>query len=431
MSYGYSQTGLGSLRGLVTDKESGEAVYGCAILMFQNGIRKGAAKTDFDGKFQIDALEPGSYEVEIRNATEGYKPQRIEGFIIKSDQTMFLDDITISKTSDVLEIDEIEVIAFKVPLIDKDGGASGATITREDIARLPVRSAAAVAGTVGGVNTNEGSGAISVRGSRTDATYFYIDGIKVRGSANLPKSAIEEVKVITGGVPASYGDVTGGIVSVTTRGPSATYFGSVEGVTSGFYFNGQDPDGYDGKVIGLDKFGYNLLEGMFSGPLWMQKDSTGKKTKPRLGFLFSGNLTDRLDSRPVSGGHYRIKKDVRDSLLANPLRATPTGVGTFHNANFLRTDDFEKVDWRMNARSTVISAQGKVDVRTGPSVNLTFGGSMNYSFGNSFSRGGSLLNFSNFGAYRSLDWRVFGRMSQRFSNNTEGSSSKIKSAFYS
>jgi outer membrane receptor for ferrienterochelin and colicin len=78
--------------------------------------------------------------------------------------------------------------------------ASGATITREDIARLPVRSATGVASTVGGVNVQEGSGDISIRGSRSEDTYFYIDGIKVRGSSNLPKSAIEEVSVITGGL---------------------------------------------------------------------------------------------------------------------------------------------------------------------------------------------------------------------------------------
>ena len=30
--------------------------------------------------------------------------------------------------------------------------------------------------------------------------HFTIDGIKVRGSTNLPKSAIEEVSVMTGGV---------------------------------------------------------------------------------------------------------------------------------------------------------------------------------------------------------------------------------------
>ena len=89
-----------------------------------------------------------------------------------------------------------------------------------------------------------------------------IDGIKVRGSSNLPKGALEEVQVITGGLPANYGDVTGGIISITTRGPSANYFGSIEAVSSGIYINGEDPDGYDGKVIGLDKFGYNLFEGL-------------------------------------------------------------------------------------------------------------------------------------------------------------------------
>src|SRR5690606_8752391 len=123
----------------------------------------------------------------------------------------------------------------------------------------------------------------------------------------------------------------------------------------GMYLKGKDKDGYDGKVIGMDKFGYNLVEGMFSGPLWMQKDSTGKKVKPRLGFLVSANYTDQVDSRPLAGGSYRVKKEVREALLAEPLRKTETG--TFYNSSFLREDDFEKVDWRMNARNHTISAQ--------------------------------------------------------------------------
>ncbi|PHR34174.1 MAG: hypothetical protein COA38_04375 [Fluviicola sp.] len=430
MSYGFSQTGLGTLKGVVSDADSGEPIPFAKVVIKQGDLIKAGAETDFDGSFQINSINAGSYDVVISNEVEGYKSQKMTGVKISSEQITFLDDIALGKGKDVQDMEEVEVIAYKIPLINKDGGASGTTITREDIARLPVRSAAGVAGTVGGVNAQEGGG-ISVRGSRSDATYYYIDGIKVRGSANLPKSAIEEVKVITGGVPANYGDVTGGIISVTTRGPSAQYFGSIEGVTSGFYFKGKDPDGYDGKVFGLDQYGYNLVEGMFSGPLWMQKDSTGKKTKPRLGFLISANLTDRLDARPLAGGAWRIKKDVRDELLINPLRPTSTGTGTFYNADFLRTDDFEKIPWRMNSRNTNMSAQGKVDVNTGPSVNLSFGGSLNYSFGSQYSYAGSLLNFQNFGAFKSLDWRVFGRLTQRFTNNTEGSSSKIRSANYS
>jgi len=429
-TYGFSQAGLGTIKGTVSDTDTKQPIPFCKVLLKKDGQIKGGANTDFDGNFQINSIEAGSYDLEIRNEGEGYKPQSLSGVIVSSDKITFLYDLNVAKAKDVQDLAEVRVVAYKVPLIDRNGGASGATITREDIARLPVRSASGVASTVGGVSRDEGSGNLSVRGSRSDGTYFYIDGIKVRGSSSIPKSAIEEVTVITGGLPANYGDATGGIISVTTRGPSAKYFGSIEGVSSGFYFNGQDPDGYDGKVFGLDKFGYNLVEGMFSGPLWMQKDSTGRKTKPRLGFLVSVNYINQLDSRPLNGGSYRIKKDVRDTILAAPLRPTGTGTGAYYNTQFLHADDFEQVDWRMNARASTLSAQAKIDVNTGPSVNLTFGGSMYYDWGNQYSRSGSLFNFSNFGARKNFDWRVFGRLTQRFSNDREGSSSKIKSAYY-
>ena len=428
---GFSQVGLGTIKGTVNDADTKQPIPFTKVVLLKGGQVKGGDNTDFDGNFQINSIPAGSYDIEVRNEVEGYQPQALTGVVVSADKITFLYDLEIGKAKDVQEVDEMIVVAYKVPLIDRDGGASGATVTREDIARLPVRSAADVAGTVGGVNKSEGSGSISVRGSRSDGTYFYIDGIKVRGSSALPKSAIEEVSVITGGLPANYGDATGGIISITTRGPSSKYFGSIEGVTSGIYIKGQDKDGYDGNVYGLDQFGYNLVEGMFSGPLWMQKDSLGNKTKPRLGFLISGNYTDQVDSRPLAGGSYRIKKDVRDEILEAPLTTTGTGQGAFYSTNFLRESDFEKTPFRMNARTRSFSAQGKIDVNTGPSVNLTFGGSMNYGSGSIYSRTGSLFNFSNFGSYNSLDWRVYGRLTQRFANNTEGSSSKIKSAFYS
>lgn len=222
--YVYSQTGLGTIKGSVIDEKSNQPIFGCKVLVKQNGTIKGGANSDFDGKFQINSLSPGVYDVEVRNEGEGYQSSLTTGVKVSGDQITFLDKLTMTKAASVREIEEVKVVAYKVPLINKDGGASGATITREDIARLPVRSATGVASTVGGVNVQEGSGDISIRGSRSDDTYFYIDGIKVRGSSNLPKSAIEEVSVITGGLPANYGDATGGIISVTTRGPSSNFF---------------------------------------------------------------------------------------------------------------------------------------------------------------------------------------------------------------
>jgi hypothetical protein len=434
----FAQTGTGTIKGEVIDGETGEALPFVKVIASQGGTQQGTAKTDFDGKFTISSLTPGEYDVEVRFI--GYQTQRNEGVIVNSDRLTLL-EFKMGTSSELLNT--VDVIFYEVPLIDQDGGASGATVTRDDISKMPTRSAEGIASTVGGVYSQEGSSGLSIRGARNDATYYFIDGIKVRGSSALPKSAIQEVAVITGGVPANYGDVTGGVVSITTRGPSAKYFGSFEGVTSGFYLNGEDPLGYDGRVIGLDKYGYNLFEGMISGPLLMKKDSSGKATKPILGFFLSANFTDVLDGRPLAnGGGYRIKKSVRDSLLdpnlLGPVR--PSGLatgGTFNNVEYLRYSDdeslsaFEQVPWRMNARNRSASAAGKIDVNAGPNINLTFGGSLAWSNGASYNYRNSLLNFENFGENTQFDWRVYGRFTQRFNNNVEGSTSKIKSAFYS
>jgi outer membrane receptor for ferrienterochelin and colicin len=157
-------------------------------------------------------------------------------------------------------------------LIEKDGGASGATVTRDQIAKMPTRSATGIATTVAGASTAGTGGGVSIRGSRSDNTYYYIDGVKVPAGAGvgLPKSAIEEVQVITGGVPANYGDVTGGLINITTRGPSRNFFGGLEYLTSGYKVGSDITD-----IVGLDKYAFNQLEASLSGPLFFKKDSLG------------------------------------------------------------------------------------------------------------------------------------------------------------
>lgn len=54
-------------------------------------------------------------------------------------------------------------------------------------------------------------------------THYYIDGVKVEVTqgTGIPQSAIEEVQVITGGIPGTYGDVRGsGIVFIAEQGPT-------------------------------------------------------------------------------------------------------------------------------------------------------------------------------------------------------------------
>jgi hypothetical protein len=413
---GFSQA---VIMGKVLD-EKGEPAAFANVKIIQNGLVKTGGSTNFDGDFKISNLEGGTYDIEVSYV--GYDTYRLEGVKVSSGKTLPLNTIKLKLSG---ELPQVEVIAYKVPLIDKDAGASGGTVTREDIARMPGRSAASIASTVGGVQSDANGNITSVRGSREDASYYFIDGIKVRGSSNLPKAAIEEVSVMTGGLPANYGDATGGIISITTRGASRFYFGGLEYVTSGWKIGD--------KTYGLDNYGHNLLEGIISGPLLSRKDSTGKKGDPILGFFISGNFTHDVDPRPLARDFYRLSPDAKERLLEAPLRPSPFGTGTFYEADFLRENDFEKIKFRQNVGATNVSLAGKIDVNAGPNVNLTFGGSGNYrrrNFLNEYAD--MLMNYQNNPLQTNTDWRAYGKFTQRFQAQQDETGKKggISNAYY-
>jgi outer membrane receptor for ferrienterochelin and colicin len=419
-----AQVSSGTLKGVVTNGETGETLPFVNVILFLNGNQITGGTTDFDGKYTIKPIDPGAYDVLF--SFVGYTPKRITGVVVNANKIQFVN----GTLSEGVMIDEAEVVTYTVPLIDRDGGASGGTVTREDIEKLPGRDVTSVATTVAGVGTSGTGGGISIRGARTSSTWYYIDGVKVRGSASLPKSAIEEVSVITGGVPASIGDATGGIISISLRNSSSKWFGGAEVITSGV------PIGND-KTFGFDEYGYNLVEGTLSGPLMFRKDDEGNRTSPLLGLFFSGNLANNTDGRPTFGGLYAMKEETRQELLANPLRqninqSTGEVNGALYEADFLDADDFEKVQTRKNVANTSANMVAKIDVKTSDLVSLTFGGNAAYSKGHSFSYENSLMNWDNNQLNTSLTWRAYTKFSQRFqAQEGEANDGGLKNVYYS
>ncbi|HRH39208.1 MAG TPA: carboxypeptidase-like regulatory domain-containing protein, partial [Flavobacteriales bacterium] len=294
----HAQVGSGSLKGKVTDKKSGEALPFVSIVVENRGTQVSGGSTDFDGLYNIKPIPPGVYDVVVSYV--GYQSTKRTGVVISGNIITFLN---IEMNTAGVELKDVEVIAYKVPLIQKDGGPSGTTVTRDQIAKMPGRSADAIVTTVAGATDAGTGGGVSIRGGRPENTYYYIDGVKVSAGAGkgLPKGAIEEVQVITGGVPANYGDVTGGLVNITTRGPSRAFFGGVEYLTSGFK-TGKDIT----STRGLDRYGYNQLEANLSGPLLFSKASVGNKTKPLIGFFLAGQYTNVVDCSPSYLGDVRV-----------------------------------------------------------------------------------------------------------------------------
>jgi len=419
-----AQTGQGTIKGKMLDKDNGEPLAFANVVLMKGGSQVAGTMTDFDGKFTFPALTPGKYTVQATYV--GYQPMQVNDVVVMSGKITFMKDIKASSSAENLE--EFVVIDYEVPLISKDQTSSGGTVTAEDIKKMPGRSAASIAATVGGVYaTDNGSNALSVRGARTSGTDTYIDGIKVRGTQNLPKSAIEQVSVITGGIPAQYGDATGGIVNITTRGASKDWFGGIEYLTSGFK-TGDD-------VIGLDKFGYNLLGWSVSGPIKTRKDSLGNKKDAIAGFFFSGEAKHEVDPRPFYNGDMKVNDALMLELEETPyIQNLGDAGGVINNASYVGLNDMEETPFRLNVSRKSLNLAGKIDITTSKTTNVTFGGSFDYRDANNYVRSNStafsLFNSANNPQTIDRTWRAYGRFTQRFENSSdEENPSLIKDAF--
>lgn len=184
--------GAGLLKGNVVDFETDEPIPFAAVVIKKGNKQIAGTATDFDGNYVIRPIKPGVYDVYI--SVVGYNAKKITGVLINANRISFL-DVFIEAGVD---LEACDVIAYSIPLISKDGGSSGGRVTgmvtSEDISKMPLRNATSVASAVAGVST-DGYANVSIRGSRSESTYYYIDGVKVIGTANLPKSAIQESEV--------------------------------------------------------------------------------------------------------------------------------------------------------------------------------------------------------------------------------------------
>ncbi len=405
----FSQTGSGTLKGKIVDKQTKEPISFANIVVEVGGVQVGGSTSDFDGNFQIKPVPPG--RVDLKASFVGYKPFMYKGVIIMPDKITF-QDLELETSTTTLQ--EIEVVEYKVPLISKDQTTSGGTVTSEEISKMANKSATAVATTVGGVTTDANGGISSMRGARSSGTVYYIDGMRVTGSQALPQSAIEQVEVILGGTPAAYGDATGGIINVTTKGPSKEFSGGIDLQTSQY----------------LDAFGYNRLGLNFTGPIVSKKDTVRGFKTPIMGFFIAGDLIYQKDGAPAAFANYKVNDDILAQLKTNPLRLYGQNNSVFYNTEFLTFDQMETTKSTLNSAGTTINVSGKLDFRVSPTINVSVGGTFAWRDSRNFNFASSLMNWENNSHSTGYTWRVNGRFTQRFPTASD-SKSFVKNIYYS
>lgn len=213
----FSQGSMGALKGQILNTDN-EPVFGATIKILQGGVLIGGTDTDEKGMYTYKPLNAGSYDVLISSVETQTK--RVTDVRVSSEKTTYLDA---SVSTNML--DDVEVVAYIKPAIDKTF-MDIKEISAEDFLHMAVDRGNIVNAVtnISSEASQDANGDLHVRGGRGDATAYIIDGVKSPNITGVAALAVENVAVITGGIPAQYGDVTSGVIVVTTK----DYFSGIQ-----------------------------------------------------------------------------------------------------------------------------------------------------------------------------------------------------------
>ncbi len=208
-----------SIYGKITDRETAEELIGANVSIRKNSVLVTVAITDFEGNYSVK-LDPDTYDVTV--SYTGYDANRIAGVVVKAGQA---NRLNVQLGTGVV-LDEIVVVEYKVPLIERDNTSCGGIVTSEEIAILPRKNIGALGSSTAGLKQSKTkrsktgkskakktkkrsskNAANSIKGSRPNGTDVYVDGIRVNSTSKIKESKKPKQKIKKG--PAA-GQLTAG-----------------------------------------------------------------------------------------------------------------------------------------------------------------------------------------------------------------------------
>lgn len=286
-----AQTSLGQITGAVTDN-SGAAIAGASVSardVSTNVTSK--TLTSSDGLYNLLSLVPGEYEVTVTK--QGFDTSVTGKVTISTGQTT-----TVNAALKVGAVStRIEVEAFST-MLNTASSDVATTVERDLVSNLPfternsLEAAMLVPGVRGDPNspgqvTGENAGiytgpiapgaATNIAGGMPGATSIMVDGSNVtqgsigRAAVSVSGDTIQEVTVITNGIPARYGNTGGGVIIQATRSGTNKYHGNFSWRHTDPGFNAYPP----GNAIS-NKQHQNFFGATVGGPVWIPKVYNGR-----------------------------------------------------------------------------------------------------------------------------------------------------------
>lgn len=222
VTFGFAQNG--TISGTVTDSKSGETVVGANVVI--QGTTVGSP-TDIDGKFTIQNVKPGTYNLSVTFVT--YKAHTIPDVVVEGGK---ITTIQVQMQEDVSELQEVVITGTReinndLSLIQaiKESKLVVSGISAEQISRSQDRDAAQVVRRVPGV-TLQDNRFVVVRGLSSRYSNVMLNGVlapsleadsRAFSFDIIPSGLLDRMLIYKSGSAELPGDFAGSVIQVNTK----------------------------------------------------------------------------------------------------------------------------------------------------------------------------------------------------------------------
>ena len=395
----------GRIGGKIIDKKTGEELIGVSVQI--EGTSIGAA-TDFEGKFLINNVSAGTYNIVVSYIS--YKKKVLSGIEVKAKETAILNISLEEATKELNEIvirGEVKKESANAVLIQQRNSVSVASgVSADLIKKTPDRTTADVIKRVSGASIQDNKFAV-VRGLGDRYNMAFINGAPLASSESdrkafsldlIPAAVLDNMMIVKTATPDMPADFAGGFIQITTKDiPDEDQY--TVGLSLGAHSLTTFKEGFSSQnASSTDWLGYDSKRGIPSGVMKTEEGRNAAnsqlvdQTK-----LFDNNFKPTQESSIAPNvsfnmsGSKRFKSEHNEFgvlgaiAYSNNYRYTPFVVNEPPLSDEQRSMDFKTADYK-----TYNYSNYRRSVNLGGVLNLSMklGKNNKFSFKNLYTQNG-------------------------------------------
>ena len=232
----FGQTTTGTFAGSVTDPTGAIVPQAAVVALNMETGQKFKAVTAETGDFTIVQVPPGNYELAV--VASGFRTLIRKGLKLE-----VAGKVTLNLTLEVGALNESVSVTAEAPMLRTQDAQIGEIVDSLMVGNLPqldrdplnlLRLSGNISGDADSKTPAGSSGSkVRINGGRMQGMDVLVDGNTVMSGkahamyagATPSMEQVDEFKVITNGIPAEYGRVSGGLVTVVTKGGTNGFHG--------------------------------------------------------------------------------------------------------------------------------------------------------------------------------------------------------------